>query len=400
MIMKAAAVLLLFPMLAACASRDPSAATPDAGATDVDLEGGVELDGSADASATEGSADSPPDSPVPCAAAAADGVAIAALAADANPLDALGYPPYALDGCTLIYLAPPAAGQTWGELRRRDLATGAETVLAPPSETPRRPTIAGDVVAWEAVVGNKTIVRVTVGSDALVVSGPFDHAGEPRATADAVVFTAWLAADDTSDTDVYLVLPASRQLVAIATGPGQQRFADVSRTLVAVSDFSEDPTGTFSAVVHRDADVVVFDRGTLARTVRHLPGKQAFPMLGATTHLGYLDWGLVTPEPKFSQYTVRVGVVASDPAADANVKGSGPVVSNTAWVRPSVSGDTIVWVDESAGLGGLFARPLDLSSPAKASLSGAQLLEPVAGRTLNVAATPVGGGYALRGVAP
>jgi hypothetical protein len=315
-----------------------------------------------------------------------------------SPFDPLGYAPYAIDGCTLAYVTPSVQGQTSGELRVRQLATGDEKVLAPASEQPRRPSIVGDLIAWEAVAGGKSIVRVSKGGLRATIGGPFDHAGEPRVTSDAVVFTAWLSSDDAGDTDVYLYSPASQQLVAIATGAGQQRFADVSALFVAVSDFSEDPTGAFSPYAHRDADIVVFDRKTLAKTVRHLPGKQAFPMLGDSSHLGYLDWGSVTPEPKFSAYAIRAGDVASDPAIDGNAKGAGQVQVNTPYVRPSVRGNWLEWVDDSPGSGGLFRCPIDLSQAATSTLIGYQLLGPVAGQPLTVVAS-AGSGYVLRGVA-
>jgi hypothetical protein len=41
---------------------------------------------------------------------------------------------------------------------------------------------------------------VSSGGSAQAVAGPFDHAGEPRATGDSVVFTAWLSADEIGDT--------------------------------------------------------------------------------------------------------------------------------------------------------------------------------------------------------
>jgi hypothetical protein len=316
----------------------------------------------------------------------------------AGAFDPLGYAPYAIDGCTLVYVTPPLPGQTSGELRVQQLVTGDELVLAPASDQPRRPSIMSDLIAWEAIASGKSIVRLSKGGALTTVSGPFDHAGEPRVTSDAVVFTAWLSSDDAGDTDVYLYSPASQALIAVATGAGQQRFADVSALFVAVSDFSEDPTGAFSPDTHRDADIVIFDRKTLAKTVRHLPGKQAFPMLGNASHLGYLDWGAVTPEPKFSAYAIRVGDVASDPAIDGNVKGAGQVQVSTPYVRPSARGDWLEWVDDSAGRGGLFRRPIDLSLAATSTLDGNQLLGPVAGQPLTVVATP-GSGYVLHGVA-
>jgi hypothetical protein len=335
----------------------------------------------------------------PCSADSVAGIAVATETGQLNPLDPLGYPPYALDGCTLAYVAPAAPGQAWGELRLRQLSTGDETQLAPASERPRRPAIAGDLVAWEAIVAGKSVVRVSKAGQTITLSGPFDHAGEPRVASDAVVFTAWLSADDLGDTDVYLYMPAAGKLAAIATGPGQQRFADVSTSLVAVSDFSEDPSPVFVPGALHVADIVVFNRQTLAKTVRHLPGKQAFPMLGSGTRFGYLDWGFVVPEPKFSAYTVRVGDVASDPASDGNVKGSGQVNIYTPYVRPSVHGDWIEWVDESMGGGGLFGRPLDFSLPPSLTLGGRQFVGPVAGQSFTIVAVTSPGRLQLRGVA-
>jgi len=370
------------------------------GATGADAAADTSPAGSDDAASGDGSSahdagladTAPPDAAAACSPDAVAGLAVASAGTGFNPLDPLGYPPYALDGCTLVYAAPG------GDLRLRDLSTGAETPLAPASEQPRRPAIAGDLVAWEAVVGGASLVRVSRAGQTTTIAGPFDHAGEPRVTGDAVVFTAWLTADDAGDTDVYLYLPASAQLVAVATGWGQQRFADVSPASVAVSDFSEDPTGAFSDTTHRDADVVVFDRATLAKTVRHLPGKQAFPMLGPGQHLAYLDWGLVTPEPKFSAYVIRLGLVPADPTTDANVKGSGQVTVNTPYTRPSVRGAFIEWIDESSGAGGLFRAPLDLSSAPTSTLGGLPLLGPVAGQPLTVVGT-AGDPVLLRGVA-
>ena len=371
----------------------------DGGQAGVDAANPVDAGGGADGGASDGASDAAGDSAGPsCAPTSLAGIQVATVTGANNPLDPLGYPPYALDGCTLVYVAPAAPGQTSGELRRRDLSTGNETPLAPASEQPRRPAIAGDLIAWEAVVAGASIVRVSKAGQTTTVTGPFVQAGEPRVTGDAVVFTAWLTSDSAGDTDVYLYLPASTQLVAVATGPGQQRFADVSASYVAVSDFSEDPTGAFSPDTLRLADVAVFDRMTLARTLRHLPGKQAFPMLGSGTHLGYLDWNLVNPEPKFSAYGVMVGTVTSDPTTDGNVKGTGQVQVNTPYVRPSVRADWIEWVDESTGGGGLFRRPLDLSQAFTSTLGGVQLLGPVAGQPMTIVLASSAGGYALTGV--
>jgi hypothetical protein len=374
---------------------DGSSAMPsDTGADQPAIDAGPDesvIDTGVDESAIDAEAGAPSPS---CGPDSVAGISIASLSGN-NPLDPLGYPPYALDGCTLVYASSS------GDLRLRNLSTGEESPLAPASDQPRRPAIAGNLVAWEAVVGGKSIVRASVGGQTTTLAGPFDRAGEPRVTNDAIVFTVWLTPDDAGDdTDVYLFLPGSADLVPVATGWGQQRFADVSASSVAVSDFSEDPTGAFSDTTHRNADIVVFDRGTLAKTVRHLAGKQAFPMLGVGDRLAYLDWGFVTPEPKFSAYVIRSGTVAADPTTDGNVNGSGQVTVtvNTPWTRPSVHGDWVEWIDDSAGGGGLFARPLDLSAPAESTLGGLELLGPVAGKPLTVAAT-TGQPFLLRGVA-
>ncbi|RYE84644.1 MAG: hypothetical protein EOO75_17870, partial [Myxococcales bacterium] len=80
----------------------------------------------------------------------ADGVAVATG-------DLYHYPPYAADGCQLLYLAPVADG---AELRLRDLTDGHEQTLAPASERPLRPSLAGPVAAWEATSEGRQVVRV------------------------------------------------------------------------------------------------------------------------------------------------------------------------------------------------------------------------------------------------
>ena len=328
-----------------------------------------------------------------CNAGAVDGILVASVGGGSNPLDPLGYPPYAIDGCTLVYVAATSASGA-GALMLRDLGTGAETMLDPASASPRRPSISGDMIAWETkdgVVGRK-------GGTTYRLAGFAYPAGEPRATDDAIVFTAFLQPH--GDSDVYLWIPGdARAPQAIATGPGEQRFADVSATLVAVSDFSEDPTGAFDDARLSLADIVVYDRATLTKTIRHVDGKQAFPMLSRSGQLGYLDWATVHPEPKLSQWALRVGNALSPPAGDANAKGTGTVLTNTPYVRPSVRGAFLEWVDESAGTSALFRRPIDLSAPATTALSGVALLGPVAGESVTVVGTQVNGAISLRGVA-
>ena len=335
-----------------------------------------------------------------CDPRAADGIRIASAQPGPNPLDPLGYPPYALDACTLVYVAAGATAGTTGELRAKDLATGSESPLAPISEAPRRPAIAGGVVAWEATIGGASVIRVSVGGKpAITLSGAFDHAAEPHATEGAVVFTGWLTPETNGDTDVFVFSAATGTVTAIASGPGQQRFADVSADLVAVSDFSEDPSGYFDANRLSLSDIVVFDRHTLAKTVRRAPGKQAFPLLGAGGKLVYQDWGIVHPEPKMSIWSLMVGDVFGVASADVNAKGSGQVQTNAPYVRPSVRGGELEWVDDTSGTSALFRRPLDLSTPAAKASEDASFYSAVAGDSVTLVSTIANGAYELRGVA-
>jgi hypothetical protein len=329
-----------------------------------------------------------------CTAASADGIAIATTAGD-NPIDPLGYPAYAIDGCTLVYVA------TSGELRARDLGTAKETTLAPASESPRRPAIAAGLVAWEATVNGASAVRVADGADVRTLAGAFDHAGEPRATGDAVAFTGWLAADPNGDTDVFLYSRATHDVVAIGTGAGQQRFSDVNAEFVAYSDFSEDMGHVFDAARLTVADIVVVERATRAKTVRMIPGKQAFPMLGSGKRVAYLDWTFIHPEPKLSEYALMVGDATGAPSGDVNVKTDGTTVQvTTPYVRPSVRGAELEWVD-NATASALYRRPLDLSAGATSAYAGAanaSLFGPASGDALTVIAVGAGTSIALVGV--
>ena len=233
-----------------------------------------------------------------------------------------------------------------GDLVLRDLAAGIETLLAPAADAPRRPTLSGDLVAWEATVSGTSAIRVQGPSGVVTITGAFDHAAEPRAAPDAVVFTGWLVAADLGDTDVFLYTPSTGTLVALATGPGQQRFADVSSTHVAWSDFSEGPSGAFTMDGTDAANIVVLDRAAQVVSVRVKPGKQAFPMLGAQGKLGYLDWGLVHPEPKFSEYDLRVGDVGGPVSADALVE---HIQAEVPYIRPIARGLYLEWVALAPG---------------------------------------------------
>jgi hypothetical protein len=302
--------------------------------------------------------------------------------------DALGYPPYALDGCKLVYVAPEAGA---GALHLRDLASGEDVLLEPPQAMPRRPTLAGDVIAWEVDDAGKSRVRVSYLGLTKTLGVELDHAGEPRATTDAVVFTAFLGSADTDDTDVYLYDVLKDELAPIATGPAQQRFADVSPTHVAVTDFSEDPRGYFD---ERDslADVLVIERASGVRIPRAASGKQAFPLLGSDGALVYLAWGAVHPEPKFSQYWLKAGNVSQSVELDRSLTLE-QVQTNPAYVRPSVRENHVDFVDTRDSVVGLYRKSLDSDAePTAAPLSGsAQLLGPVAGDSVTLISKPLAG---------
>jgi hypothetical protein len=323
-----------------------------------------------------------------CGAAALDGLEVYSQ----DTWDPLGYPPYALDGCTLVYVAA-AEGADNGALRLRDLSTGTELLLEAGAQHPRRPTVAGSVVAWESDDTDGSQVRLRDGSGAEPFEAAFPQAGEPRLTADALVFTAFVGPGTNGDTDVDLYDLSTHVRTPIATGAGQQRFADVSATHVAVTDFSEDPKGYFDRA-GSISDIVLIERATLDRTTRAAPGKQAFPLLGSDGLLAYLEWGAVHPEPKFSQFFLKAGYVNAPVAADRNVKGGDAQVStDPAYVRPSLHGVYLDYIDKTATTAQLFRASLDEPAPpVAAAVEGvSRLLGPVATDELTLLARPLQG---------
>ena len=323
-----------------------------------------------------------------CGAAALDGLEVHS----ADLWDPLGYPPYALDGCTLVYVAA-TAGADNGALRLRELSTGTELELEPGTAHPRRPAVAGGVVAWESDGADGSQVRVRDARGVEPFEAVFPRAGEPRVTADALVFTAFVGAGTNADTDVALYDLTQRELTLIATGAGQQRFADVSTTHVAFTDFSEDPKGYFDQF-DSISDVVLIDRATLLRTTRAAPGKQAFPLLGSGGLLAYLEWGAVHPEPKFSQFFLKAGHVDAPMVDDRNVKGGdAPVSTDPAYVRPSLHGVYLDYIDKTASLTQLFRANLDEPAPpVSVAVQGvSRLLGPVATDELTLVAKPLSG---------
>ncbi len=277
-----------------------------------------------------------------CNGEAARGMAIADHDVHGFAPYSLGYPPYAVDECVVLYVAPSAENAN-GELRLRNLATREETIIAPAQTAPRRPAIAGDWMAWEADVLGRSLIHLRHRGyvDTVIVDGAFDHAGEPRISTTAMVFTAWLGPDAMDDTDVLLYDFATTNLTTIGGGPGQQRFADISSTHAAWSDFSEDPDGRFDENAFDVADIVVLDRQTNVTTTRPRPGKQAFPMLGATDKLAFLDWNLVHPEPKLIAYDLRladIGDSLNDSVLVESIRTAAP------YIRPVARGTWLEWI--------------------------------------------------------
>ena len=299
-----------------------------------------------------GPGDMPPGgNPVTCDASAAADIEVSSD-------DLNGFPPYAVAACTLAYV------NRSGELVTRNLAAGpgvVETVIAPATEHPRRPTASPGLIAWEADDHSHSVVRVFKDGLAKTIPGSFASAGEPRASGTVVAFTGWNGPSAADDTDVWLYDATSGDAHVVLGGPGQQRFADVSSAFVAASDFSEDPDGRYDNDGKDLADIIVFDRTTRAVTTRRSPGKQAFPMLADNGVLAYLAWNGIHPEPKFVDYELRTGKVLADPAADTRI--AQVIYASSDYARPAVIGGTIEWIANPDGNTTLYRAPADGSSP-------------------------------------
>jgi hypothetical protein len=300
-----------------------------------------------------------------------------------------GFPPYAVDGCTLVYVSRTLEAGAHGDLHVRDLARGDDTVIATADEAPRRPTVSSGVIAWEATIGGISVVRVSYMGTVRTLSGPFDHAGEPRAAADGVVFTVWSTSLANGDTDVDLYLLETGELVSVASGPNQQRFADISPTRIAFTDFSEDPDGHYDGDNNDLADIGIYDRATRKTTMRPLPMKQAFPMLLTGDQVAYLhwDWVEVHPEPKLAAYHLRVGSVLAAPTEDREVAHVAAQVPP--YVRPAVHEGTLEWVDSPDGKFHLWRAAADGSSPPATvdGVPGVALYAPAPTKSFTVLAT-------------
>lgn len=296
--------------------------------------------------------------PTGCAARAlAVREALPASAAD-NPLDPLGYMPFAEDGCGLVYVS----GQD-RRLYRLAFDTGERVELESLSR-PTRPSARDGLVAWEAVdAAGRGVVRVRVGGgEPITIPGAYTRAFEPRVGVDAVVYT--FTRDDPerddADLDVAVFTPSTRTVAVVGGGPGQQRFGALGRGRVAYTDFAEDPTGVFSRTEPRAADVVVVDLATGERTVRSAPGKQAFPLIDDDGLLLYTDFGAVHPEPKFGTYSIKVGRFNAPVASDRVVHERPTIGSATPWIQPALGQGFVSWVEDDARL---FVRATSLESP-------------------------------------
>lgn len=333
--------------------------------------------------------------PSTCSVDAVAGLAVAPTDFYGGTPYALGYPSYAIDGCRLVYLAASANGLGAGALELRDLASGDEQTIAEADEAPRRPSIAGEWIVWEATVAGAPGVRVKGATSAAVtIQGAFDHAGEPRAADDAIVFTGWLGPNDTDDTDIFLYRPDTLVVATVGAGPKQQRFADISATHIAWTDFSGDASGYYKDTYHPsdEADVVVFDRATNVTTKRHRPGKQAFPILGAKGKVAYLDWVGVQPEPKLDGYALQIANLGAPVEQDALVS---QIYTPLIHVRPVARGALIEWVGTSPSQGSQMLRQAaDLATPAVAlpGLDGMQLVGPTASDAITLVGVQKSGG--------
>ena len=332
-------------VVAGCADdeRDRSAVPGAAGSGG--SAGASEIAGASGASplgtstATGTGTSKPPDPPLPdredpACAINAEGIVLG------GATSATGAPSYAFASCRLAYVAAD------GSLRDRDLITGTEITLAAASAKPSSPDRSTDLVAWDALTdaGRRVHVRRADGT-IIIVGSEGQSASEARIFDKDIVFTVFPGSAD-GDADVALWEGATGEVRVLADGPAQQRFPAISRRFVAFADFSEaGPDGHFDSYRASLADIVVIDRATGARTVRALPGKQAFPMLDPELDvLGYLQWDEVRPEPKLgAPYGIRVGSIAT-PSLDRDIRAPDDGTS-VAELRPSLRGGTFAWLE-------------------------------------------------------
>lgn len=314
---------------------------------------------------------------------------------------ALGYAPMALEGCVMAYVAGPNEGNLEGALNLIDLGTGVFKVLATAEEAPRRPalSIAGTpTAAFEVTYGTVNSIRLHKDGETRIIAGDFHHAGEPRVFGNTIVFTGWLEADENGDTDIFVYEAGSGAASAevLYSGPGQQRFPDISATHIAFADFSEDPDGAFHENSQDLADIVLFDRKTSKSAPRPKMGMQAFPLLGAPGYIAYLQWGNTHFEPMSSQYDLFVNKLDGIPATDQ--KGAS-ITTKVPYIRPIAKDTFIEWVQwPASGNASLFHRVIDLSFPEKQLDAGdiGEMYTPAASDKFSVIAQRSGPGNPMQ----
>lgn len=363
-------------------SSNTGASEPRGG---VGAEGGVERGGSVGAGAGGASGAGASNTAGANTAGANTGGASNTCAMDIAGLrviaawDDFGYPGYALDQCRLVYVADD------GALRLRDLDTGAELDLEPATNRPRRPVLDGDALAWEASLDGQPQIRVWTAKGALTLRGAFHHAAEPAASDGAIAFTAFSAAGLTADSDVLVYDVRAGTLSEAFVGPGQQRFAAISKTDIAASDFSEDPRGYFDEMGSL-SDIIVRPRAGGSVISRPREGKQAFPMLSEDGTLAYLEWGAVHPEPKFSAFTLYVTRPGAPVSEDVKIRA---IETEPSYIRPSLRNGILDFVDRSSGKPLLYRQPLGDLGPLSSIDFGAGFvpLGPVARQTFTLIAT-------------
>jgi hypothetical protein len=161
----------------------------------------------------------------------------------------------------------------------------------------------------------------------------------------------------------------------------------VSPTHVAFTDFSEDPKGYFSEA-GSISDIALVERSSGQRSNRVAPGKQAFPLLGTGSVFAYLEWAAVHPEPKLGQFWLKAGYLNRPVSEDFNVKVDGQVSTNPAYVRPSLRGQKLDFIDQ--GVNGPLLYRASLSTPgalASFAVAGSlSLFGPVAGERFTLLA--------------
>lgn len=309
-----------------------------------------------------GDAGAAPDTSVVVPACGALGAPIKVIANDEY-----GYPPYSMHGCRLAYVDSIS-----GNLVLRNLSDGNESTLETAASSPRRPVVASDAIAWEATVGTAKVVRVLYNNQTSTIQVPnYTDLGEPAAAAGIVVFTAFKTNAFDSDTDVFAYDAATGVVSPIATGPKQQRFAAVSDSIIAVTDFVEDPVGVFNGTGNDLADIGVYDRKAKNYTVRQHPGKDAFPAIVSGDVLAYLHWGDVHPEPKLEAYSVYTARINGAPSTDTRIA---DVQNSLRYIRPSASSGQIEWVTSFSGNSSLWRSDLKAAPVSALNVTSETLL--------------------------